>query len=123
MTESHGWQLVPGMVVDSPSFGRGVVTFASAEYVHVQTSDTVAVERADGLEFPPVRRLDGVLVRAGGDHHRLLQTDDVDGTEKLESGVVCQEEPERVFVLLARTQESVWVDRAHVRRFEVVGNV
>lgn len=106
----HAWRLVPGVVVESPSFGRGVVTFVSGEHAHIRTPDTVAIERVDELHLPAVRRLDGVLVRA----------DDARQHEDVESGVVCQEEPGRVLVLLSRTQESVWVDRVHVCLFEVV---
>ena len=40
--------------------------------------------------------------------------------EGLESGVVCQEEPARVLVLLSSMQESVWVDRADACLFEVL---
>ena len=110
MPTDHAWQLVPGVVVDTPSFGRGVVTFVSGGHAHIRTPEGLVTERADELQLPAVRRLDGVLVRM----EQAWQQ------EGLESGVVCQEEPARVLVLLSSTQESVWVDRAHACLFEVV---
>jgi hypothetical protein len=86
------------------------VTFVSGGHVHVRTPEGLVTERADELQLPAVRRLDGVLVCTA---HAWQQ-------EGLESGVVCQEEPARVLVLLSSTQESVWVERAHACLFEVV---
>ena len=96
--------------METPSFGRGVVTFVSGGHAHVRTSEGLVTERADELQLPAVRRLDGVLVRM---EHARQQ-------EGQQSGVVCQEESARVLVLLSSTLESVWVHRAHARLFEVV---
>ena len=112
----HAWQLVPGIIVQSPSFGRGIVIFVSGEHAHIRTPDTVVIERADELQMPAVRRFDGVLVRAPG----APGQGGARQHEKLENGVVCQEESARIFVLLSNTQESVWVHRAHVCLFETV---
>ena len=79
MPTDHAWQLVPGVVVETPSFGRGVVTFVSGGHAHVRTPEGLVTERADELQLPAVRRLDGVLVCM--EHARE--------EEELQSGVVC----------------------------------